>query len=1150
MPTEKIYAGNTALQTSPKKVVGEILSIRDELFYRISDYDKMDPFFINIVSDSDLWMFISSNGALTAGRKNADNALFPYYTDDRIHDSHEITGSKSIFLVTKKDKTWLWEPFSNRYPAVYNTERHIYKNMIGNHLMIEEINHDLQLSFRYAWMNCDRFGFIRKAEIKNLDSDQVNINLLDGIQNILPAGISRRFQLEYSTLADGYKRTELLKETGLALYAMTSAPTDKAEPSEALKANIVWSTGLKDATILLSSRQLNAFRSGEQITEEVDVKAARGAYFVQSLLQLSPQEEKSWYLVADLNKDHSNVAEIQQFLSDQSDIDKVLEEEIQKSKSNLRGLIAGADGLQLTEDKANMFRHCSNTLFNIMRGGIFDDGYFFTKSDFIQFVQSSNYPLYEKHKNILEDLPTRFRREELFKRIKDTDPHLERLCYEYLPLTFSRRHGDPSRPWNHFSIIIRDEKGNKRLNYEGNWRDIFQNWEALALSFPEYVESMITRFVNSSTPDGYNPYRVTRNGFEWEELEPDDEWSYIGYWGDHQIIYLLKLLELSTKYHPGALHSLLSRELFTYANVPYRIKPYKAIVQDPHDTIDYDFEEAAKIQERVKQLGSNGKLVFDKSGEIYRVNLAEKIILPLLVKLSNLIPEAGIWMNTQRPEWNDANNALVGFGTSMVTLYYIRRYISFLDEVLKNAPTETVLLSDEVAEFLQGVSDIFNDHVSLLNQKLTDQQRKQITDLLGETGSKHRWTVYSQGFSGRKKEVNVQEIRAFLSLALQYCDHSIKANKREDDLYHSYNLIKFTEDNGISIRTMSEMLEGQVAVLSSGYLPHEDSVMLLNALKKSALYRKDQFTYILYPYKELPRFLEKNNIPEEMLRKSKLLQMMLESGDERIIMRDVSGKVHFNSDFRNSRVLNEALNQLVDIDKKLLEAERNIILNIYETIFDHQSFTGRSGTFYKYEGLGSIYWHMVSKLLLAVQETFFRALDDGAGLTLLDKLKNAYYDIREGIGVHKNPELYGAFPTDAYSHTPLFSGAQQPGMTGQVKEDVLSRFGEFGVRIVDGKITFEPALLNTNEFLKKSQVFEYIDVHGKDNTLMINQGMMAFTVCQVPVVYIPKQDEQIVVVMDNGEEKLIPGLELDEELSASIFNREGAVKNILVYLEI
>ena len=55
---------------------------------------------------------------------------------------------------------------------------------------------------------------------------------------------------------------------------------------------------------------------------------------------------------------------------------------------------------------------------------------------------------------------------------------------------------------------------------------------------------MIHKFLNSTTFDGYNPYRVTKYGFDWETIEPDNPWSYIGYWGDHQIIYLLKFLEI------------------------------------------------------------------------------------------------------------------------------------------------------------------------------------------------------------------------------------------------------------------------------------------------------------------------------------------------------------------------------------------------------------------------------------------------------------------------------------------------------------------------------------------------------------------------------------------------------------------------------
>ena len=73
------------------------------------------------------------------------------------------------------------------------------------------------------------------------------------------------------------------------------------------------------------------------------------------------------------------------------------------------------------------------------------------------------------------------------------------------------------------------------------------------------------------------------------------------------------------------------------------------------------------------------------------------------------------------------------------------------------------------------------------------------------------------------------------------------------------------------------------------------------------------------------------------------------------------------------------------------------ILELFENIFDHASFTGRSGTFFAYEGLGSIYWHMVSKLLLAVQETsLLRTRASRASLPrTVQALIDTYYDIRQ-----------------------------------------------------------------------------------------------------------------------------------------------------------
>ena len=90
-----------------KDVAIETLSIGNEIFFKISNVENLRPFFMSIVSDSDHWMFVSSNGGISAGRKNADFSLFPYYTDDKITESNEVTGSKTIIKIKN---AWLILP--------------------------------------------------------------------------------------------------------------------------------------------------------------------------------------------------------------------------------------------------------------------------------------------------------------------------------------------------------------------------------------------------------------------------------------------------------------------------------------------------------------------------------------------------------------------------------------------------------------------------------------------------------------------------------------------------------------------------------------------------------------------------------------------------------------------------------------------------------------------------------------------------------------------------------------------------------------------------------------------------------------------------------------------------------------------------------
>jgi hypothetical protein len=134
----------------------------------------------------------------------------------------------------------------------------------------------------------------------------------------------------------------------------------------------------------------------------------------------------------------------------------------------------------------------------------------------------------------------------------------------------------------------------------------------------------------------------------------------------------------------------------------------------------------------------------------------------------------------------------------------------------------------------------------------------------------------------------------------------------------------------------------------------------------------------------------------------------------------------------------------------------------------------------------------------------------------VERLRKQYFEIREGIGSHKRPDEYGAFPFDPYSHTPTMAGVQQPGMTGQVKEDIISRWFELGVSVRDGQVTFAPTMLRDEDF--------------KD-------GELRFTYCGTEIVYSRKSKVE--------SRKTFT---LTKEQSAHLFARDGEIKQLIIEL--
>lgn len=1139
-------------RSGSEQVAGRFTQLDGEEFYEIDNYDLMRPFLMSVVSSGDHWMYLSSSGGLAAGRISPETSLFPYETVDRLHECFPYTGPLSVVRYRDPEgNLGFWRPFVSDTSGASQGKRRLLKHVAGDQVVFEEHNEVLGLKLRYHWRTSNELGFVRTVAIENVGEGKFEGEIVDGLQNLLPHGVPLGTYQRASCLTDAYKHNEYDPQTGLGIYSLTAKISDRAEAVESLRATTVWRVGLPEASVFLSPEGLEAFYAGEDPAAEEICTGRRGNYFAFSALELAPGESQQWHLVADVGRDHQQIAWILEQLASDQPMEALIESTTAQNHQDLMENIASADGLQLTGSQVASAHHFANVLFNNMRGGVFAENYKVATNDFREFVRQRNHKVFGAQQAFLRSLPAEIDYDDLITRVEQQNhADLSRLALEYLPLTFSRRHGDPSRPWNAFEIRVRNEDGSQIYNYQGNWRDIFQNWEALCGSFPGFLPSIVAKFVNASTIDGFNPYRITREGIDWEAPDPEDPWSNIGYWGDHQIVYLTKLLEALSNYYPGKLEEMLEASAFCYARVPYRIKPFDEVKQNSSDTIEYDQFTAQEIAGRVESLGGDGKLVVDGQGEIYYANLLEKLVVPVLSKLSNFVVDGGIWLNTQRPEWNDANNALVGAGLSMVTVCQLRRHLVFLARTLRKFSDKRFAISVEVEQWFRKLRTIFSDNRSLLEASaIDDQARASILEATGQAFSDYRLKVYDAGFSG-KHTVGSAELVEFLGVAIDYLDHAIRSNRRKDRLYHAYNLLELDqEDSSASVSHLYEMLEGQVAALSSGVLDAGQAIELIDAMFESKLYREDQQSFMLYPNRKLPGFLERNRIPAARVESIALLDSLIEANEGSLIVQDVLGDFHFHSSIQKRADLEQQLERLACNDRwsELVQQDRKAVLDVFEEVFQHKSYTGRSGTMYGYEGLGSIYWHMVSKLLLAVQENVFKVADRQASKSEIERLADAYYLVRGGLSSDKTPEQYGAFPTDPYSHSPKHSGAQQPGMTGQVKEEILTRFGELGVRIFDGCLHFQPILLRRREFLAEASTFEYLDLSGAPQSLELTPGSLAFTLCQTPIRYqLGDEPLSVKVTLADGRVEMMKASSLTPELSAELFARSGEIALIEV----
>ena len=184
----------------------------------------------------------------------------------------------------------------------------------------------------------------------------------------------------------------------------------------------------------------------------------------------------------------------------------------------------------------------------------------------------------------------------------------------------------------------------------------------------------------------------------------------------------------------------------------------------------------------------------NKDGNPYLVTLTAKLFQLVLTKLSCFVPGGGIWLNTQRPEWNDANNALAGYGLSMVTTCYLRRMLNFLKEIYSASYEDSFEIPETEKQFFDEILKIYSKISPEDSQN--PKTRADFTRSCGTAFEKERLAFYDDNSLLQKTvPLTKAELLNALDVFLSHLEYSIKLNKKQNGLYHSYNTLSISKDN-------------------------------------------------------------------------------------------------------------------------------------------------------------------------------------------------------------------------------------------------------------------------------------------------------------------------------------------------------------------
>lgn len=444
----------------------------EQFFFR--DYEKLPAFSSFLpglagIRGIPLWVFYTNRGQgiNSFGIHHKGNAIMEF---NPANTAYENTAVKGFRTFLRKDGSF-FEPFCT-YGAKGTRTMCVEKNR----LMLEEVNagQGIQITVSYFVLPTESIGaLVRNVEIRNISEQSIHLEGVDGLPKIIPYGIQNGAFKEMSNLFKSWTELKNLDHNA-PYYTMRASSDDSAEVSE-IKGGYFYCS-VADGRLQPVVYDAEAVFSYETSLVTPVVFLEEGLQGVQARKQCFANKVPCGFTCFETELGPKEAYSFTSYIGYAGTIEQLNET---AGRFCMKGYAE-----RKSEEAAELARKLVADVATSTSHPVFDN---YMEQCYLDNFLRGGYPYV-------------FRSGE-----KNAVVHL-----------FSRKHGDPERDYNFFSIA-----GEYFSQGNGNFRDVCQNRRNDVFFHPEVGDFNVWSFFSFVQLDGYNPLEIRPCTFRIKEEQKE-----------------------------------------------------------------------------------------------------------------------------------------------------------------------------------------------------------------------------------------------------------------------------------------------------------------------------------------------------------------------------------------------------------------------------------------------------------------------------------------------------------------------------------------------------------------------------------------------------------------------------------------------------